>query len=119
MVLDNVAGNEAKRNEGGPQDSSMEGRDHLLEQPTGHAKIMTICVAPEGRMGSTLCRDCEGCVVPIGLALFFAKGGCDLCVGLPMTTAARATCRRAKLEVAVDGVVLHGMKWNTAPRQTK
>ncbi|GEM_PF-6891647 len=31
MVLDNVAGNEAKRNEGAPQYSSMEGRNHLWE----------------------------------------------------------------------------------------
>jgi len=71
MVLDNVAGNEAKRNQGAPQDSSMEERNHLPEQPTGHAKIMTICVATEGRIGSTPCLDCESCVVPIGLALFF------------------------------------------------
>ena len=71
MVRYNVADNEAQRNEGVPQDSSMEGRDHLPEQSTGRAKIMTICVATEGRIGSTLCRDCEGCVVHIGLALFF------------------------------------------------
>lgn len=54
MVRDNVAGNEAKRNEGAPQYSSMEGRDHLPEQSTGRAKIMTICAAPGGRIGSTL-----------------------------------------------------------------
>lgn len=59
MVLDNVADNEAQRNEGAPQDSSMEGRNHLPEQPTGHAKIMTICAAPVGRIGSTLYRNCE------------------------------------------------------------
>ena len=72
MVLDKVADNEAMRNEGAPQYSSMEGRNHLPEQPTGHAKIMTICAVPGGRIGSTLDRGCEGCVVPIVLALFFA-----------------------------------------------
>jgi|GEM_PF-4701125 len=84
-------------------------RSAILFHPANNAeKELRGCIAPVKR-----------CVVPIGLALFFAKGACELCVGLPMATAARATCRRAKLEAAVDGVVLHGMKWNTAPRQTK
>lgn len=60
MVLDNVDDNEAQRNEGAPQYSSMEGRNRLPEQPTGYAKIMTICAAPRGRIGSTRYRNCEG-----------------------------------------------------------